>query len=249
MLGLSEERLAPVERDRARLPGGRRSRRRAAAADHGAGDADARLGRGFLLDAGRTRLPRRSLRQPRHRPLDQDRVGGAAAAHRHAARPPPHRALPAARHGRGHDRADGPSGDRVGAPGRRLDGRDDRPDGGDPPARAGALAGLDDVDDRQPLARRCPPGRRSARCFARPGAGREAAIEHSVRVFGTIGSPGYPMDEERMRTLAGDRLRPLPQPRRRRPPAARGHRLGRPHRGAAQAAPAGDDRSTVPATP
>jgi pimeloyl-ACP methyl ester carboxylesterase len=38
--------------------------------------------------------------------------------------------------------------------------------------------------------------------FARPGAGREAAIEHTVRVFRAIGSPGYPMDEERMRELA-----------------------------------------------
>lgn len=39
--------------------------------------------------------------------------------------------------------------------------------------------------------------------FARPGGGREAAIEHSVRVFKVIGSPGYPMDEERFRDLAG----------------------------------------------
>jgi pimeloyl-ACP methyl ester carboxylesterase len=39
--------------------------------------------------------------------------------------------------------------------------------------------------------------------FARPGGGREAAVEHTVRIFRTIGSPGYPMDEERMRKLAG----------------------------------------------
>jgi pimeloyl-ACP methyl ester carboxylesterase len=38
--------------------------------------------------------------------------------------------------------------------------------------------------------------------FARPGAGREAAIEHTVRVFRTIGSPAYPMDEDRLRELA-----------------------------------------------
>lgn len=38
--------------------------------------------------------------------------------------------------------------------------------------------------------------------FARPGAGREAAVEHTVKVFRTIGSPGYPMDEERIRTLS-----------------------------------------------
>jgi pimeloyl-ACP methyl ester carboxylesterase len=39
--------------------------------------------------------------------------------------------------------------------------------------------------------------------FARPAPGRQAAIEHSVRIFKTIGSPGYPMDEKRFRELAG----------------------------------------------
>ena len=39
--------------------------------------------------------------------------------------------------------------------------------------------------------------------FARPGAGREAGIEQSVRTFRTIGSPAYPMDEARFRELAG----------------------------------------------
>jgi pimeloyl-ACP methyl ester carboxylesterase len=38
--------------------------------------------------------------------------------------------------------------------------------------------------------------------FARPGAGREAAIEHSVKVFKTIGSPRYPMDEPHFRERA-----------------------------------------------
>jgi pimeloyl-ACP methyl ester carboxylesterase len=38
--------------------------------------------------------------------------------------------------------------------------------------------------------------------FARPGAGKEAAIERSVKTFKTIGSPGYPMDEKRFRELA-----------------------------------------------
>lgn len=39
--------------------------------------------------------------------------------------------------------------------------------------------------------------------FAQPGAGREAAVEHVVRTFRIIGSPGYPMDEARLRELAG----------------------------------------------
>lgn len=36
-----------------------------------------------------------------------------------------------------------------------------------------------------------------------PGPGRESAIESTVRTFRTIGSPGYPMDEARVRELAG----------------------------------------------
>jgi pimeloyl-ACP methyl ester carboxylesterase len=39
--------------------------------------------------------------------------------------------------------------------------------------------------------------------FARPGTGREAAIDRAVKTFKTIGSPGYPMDEARFRKLAG----------------------------------------------
>lgn len=39
--------------------------------------------------------------------------------------------------------------------------------------------------------------------FNRPGPGREAAIESTVKTFRTIGSPGYPMDEARVRELAG----------------------------------------------
>ncbi len=39
--------------------------------------------------------------------------------------------------------------------------------------------------------------------FARSGAGREAAIERTVKTFRTIGSPDYPMDEARFRELAG----------------------------------------------
>jgi pimeloyl-ACP methyl ester carboxylesterase len=38
--------------------------------------------------------------------------------------------------------------------------------------------------------------------FARPAAGREAAIEQTLRTFKIIGSPGYPMDEAHFRELA-----------------------------------------------
>ncbi len=40
--------------------------------------------------------------------------------------------------------------------------------------------------------------------LGRPGPGREAAIERTVKTFCTIGSPGYPMDEERIRELASN---------------------------------------------
>ncbi len=38
--------------------------------------------------------------------------------------------------------------------------------------------------------------------FARPEEGRDGAVEGTLRTFRTIGSPGYPIDEERLRELA-----------------------------------------------
>lgn len=37
----------------------------------------------------------------------------------------------------------------------------------------------------------------------RAGGGREAYIERAVKIFGIVGSPGFPRDEERLRALAG----------------------------------------------
>ncbi len=48
-----------------------------------------------------------------------------------------------------------------------------------------------------------PAWRAFGTLLTRPGKSREAAIEHTVRTFKTIGSPGYPMDEARFRELAG----------------------------------------------
>jgi pimeloyl-ACP methyl ester carboxylesterase len=39
--------------------------------------------------------------------------------------------------------------------------------------------------------------------MSRPLRGREAAIEQAVKTFRLIGSPGYPMDEQRLREVAG----------------------------------------------
>ena len=39
--------------------------------------------------------------------------------------------------------------------------------------------------------------------MARPAPGRDGAIEQAVRTFRVIGSPGYPMDEQHLREVAG----------------------------------------------
>lgn len=39
--------------------------------------------------------------------------------------------------------------------------------------------------------------------FGRPPHGRDAAVERAVKTFETIGSPGYPFEEERVRQIAG----------------------------------------------
>jgi pimeloyl-ACP methyl ester carboxylesterase len=39
--------------------------------------------------------------------------------------------------------------------------------------------------------------------LGRPPQSREAAVERAVKTFGVIGSPGYPLDEERLRDVAG----------------------------------------------
>lgn len=46
-----------------------------------------------------------------------------------------------------------------------------------------------------------PAWRAITALLARPPEGREAAIDHAVKVFRTIGSPGYPMDEARFREI------------------------------------------------
>ena len=137
------------ERDRARLRGARRPLRAADGADHGPGGADDLLAGGALRAARRAGLPGDPVRQPRHRPLDDDRLGGRAGERGDGAGLRP-AGLPAERHGGRHGRPAGSPGDRSRACGRRLDGRDDRPAGGDRPSAADALALLDHVGHGQP---------------------------------------------------------------------------------------------------
>ena len=75
------------------------------------------------------------------------------------------------------------------------------------------------------------------RCAPRPRCVHQAHRAGPTRL---IGSPAYPTDEERLRRVAGSLLGPWPQPARRAAPDARDQRVGRPHRGPAQARPAGD---------
>ncbi|GAC1440320.1 MAG: alpha/beta hydrolase [Solirubrobacteraceae bacterium] len=49
------------------------------------------------------------------------------------------------------------------------------------------------------------PAVRTYPVFLRPPPpGREGMIEHTVRLFGVIGSPGFPRDEQQLRELAGE---------------------------------------------
>jgi pimeloyl-ACP methyl ester carboxylesterase len=48
-----------------------------------------------------------------------------------------------------------------------------------------------------------PSRRAMAVLLARPPRGREAAIERTVKTFLTIGSPGFPFEEERVRQISG----------------------------------------------
>jgi pimeloyl-ACP methyl ester carboxylesterase len=50
---------------------------------------------------------------------------------------------------------------------------------------------------------RLPTRQALATLVVKPGRGRDAAIEDAVRLFRTIGSPGYPLDEEHVREVAG----------------------------------------------
>ena len=127
--------------------------------------------------ARRPRLPRDPLRQPRRRPLDQDRRAGAptSAARCSACTS---RALPARRHGRRRRRAARPPR-HPGRPRRRgVDGRHDRPDAGDPAPGAGASPDVDHVDHRESGAG--PP---EAARVERPGAPRPAAEGRLHRPF------------------------------------------------------------------
>ncbi len=69
------------------------------------------------------------------------------------------------------------------------------------PERARSLTSIMSSTGNRWVAR--PSWRAVRALLATPPEGREAAIDHSVKVFRTIGSPGYPMDEARFREMVG----------------------------------------------
>jgi pimeloyl-ACP methyl ester carboxylesterase len=69
------------------------------------------------------------------------------------------------------------------------------------PERARSLVSIMSTTGRRRLG--LPTWKAFGTLFANPAPGREAAIEHTVSLFRTIGSPAFPMDEERLRELAG----------------------------------------------
>jgi hypothetical protein len=111
-----------------------------------------------VRDARRAGLLRRALRQPRHRPVQpRQGQGDPSDAHQRVRRSPGQDPLRADRSRRRRVRVDGPPGPRVGERRRSVDGRDDRPDDGDPAAGPGALADQHDVDDREAHGRLAAP--------------------------------------------------------------------------------------------
>ena len=79
-----------------------------------------------------------------------------------------------------------------------------------------------------------PSRKAMAVLLGRPPRGRDAAVERAVKTFGVIGSPGYPFDEERVRRIAGRSYDRGHSAAGVAPPAARDHRLRRPHPGPAR---------------
>ena len=104
---------------------------------------------------------------------------------------------------------------------RRVDGRDDRPDGRHPLPAAGALARLDHVQHRQLLDR--PAGADACTPCCSAGAARARRRSSSTRssMFSKIGGTGYEPDIEDLRDIADAQLRPRARRRRPAAPAAR----------------------------
>ena len=158
------------------------------------------------------------------------------------------RLLHAVGHGGRRRRPARPPRHRARAHRRRLDGRDDRPDRSPSSTRSAC--------SRWP--RSCPtpapasPASRGSPTYrvllATPPKERDAAIEHTVKAYRVIGSPGFDRDEDDLRRMAGlsyDRGRN---------PAGSGRQLARDHRVRRPLeAPRGDPRrrpssSTAPRT-
>ena len=157
----------------------------------------------FCGELGRARLPRDPLRQPRHRPLVEarGRAGAEPGCRCCSASATPAYTLT--------DLAGDAAGlldaleHRLRPRRRRVDGRDDRADARDRAPGAGALPRLDHVRPGHARHAAAAAARlRDADAQAQPKE-REAAVEHTVKVFEVIGSPGFETDEEHLREVSG----------------------------------------------
>ena len=113
---------------------------------------------------------------------------------------------------------------RAGAPGRAVDGRHDRPGGGDQPPRPGDQPDIDHVDARRERRRADAGGAGDSCCRRHPRAEAEAA-ELAVNTYRVIGSPAYPLNEGRLRMLGRGVVPAEQRPRRERPSVRGTHRL------------------------
>ena len=211
--------------------------------DHGAEHADGRLAGGLLPAARRQGVPRRALRQPRHRPLDPPAEARAPTI--------PELLLRSKRVARYTlaDMADDTAGllsklelapaHVIGA---SMGGMIAQTLAARHPQKVRSLVSIMSNTGSR---RSGQPALRSYPVFLRRApAGRDAFIAHAERLFEALGSPGIEREPARHPRDRRRQLRSRPRPHRLPTAAGRDHRIGQPHGGTArdQGADARDPR-------
>ena len=157
--------------------------------------------RGLLRRARRARLQGDPLRQPRHRPLHdpRGRAGAGPGPDALRLRQPAYRLTDLAADAAGLlDALELDSAHVVGA---SMGGMIGQLLAIEHPERVRSLGSI--MSGPGTLATRLPRLRAFGTLMRRAPKGRDAAVDHTVRLFGVIGSPGFERDEDELREIAG----------------------------------------------